>query len=284
MDRSKSGFRKAKSITKKYAKTFYLASKFLPEDKRMATYSVYTICRITDESVDDPLHLGQESLNRIKEGIESAYSSRELDDDLLLCFRETINKYEIPKGYFDELIEGMGMDLVINRYRNFKDLEVYCYRVAGVIGLIMLKIFGYNEPIAEKYAISLGIALQLTNILRDIGEDFQRGRIYLPLDEMQRYGVTENDISAQKIDERFKEFMDFQIKRARQYYAVAQEGIGLIPEPRSRFVASVAKELYSGILDSIERNGYDIYSQKAHVNRISKLALILKILLRRKTR
>jgi len=281
MDRLKSGYREAESITKKHAKTFYLASRFLPEDKKLATYSIYAICRIADESVDNPTDKAPKNLSGFKENIESAYSSGDLDDNLLLCFRETINRYNIPKGYFEELLEGMNMDLEIKRYRNFEEMEVYCYRVAGVVGLIMLKIFGYTEPIAEIYAVSLGIALQITNILRDIKEDFQRGRIYLPLDEMQRFGVCENDISSQKIDEHFKEFMKFQIKRARLYYAMAQEGISLIPESRSRLVASVAKELYCGILDSIEKNDYDIYTQRARVNKMKKLALVLRILLKR---
>jgi len=277
MDLLNSGFKKAKTITKNHARTFYLASRFLPEDKRLAAYSVYAICRITDESVDNPANTG--SLNKIKQEIDSAYSETKLDDDLLVAFRKTVDSYGIPKRYFDDLIDGMHLDLAKARYQNFKELKDYCYKVAGVVGLIMLKIFGYTDKRAETNAVELGTAMQLTNILRDIKEDLQKGRIYLPQDELKEFGVSESDISSSRLTENFKSFLKFQIDRARQFYAKAEPGIELINDRSCRRVTRIMKNLYSGILEEIENNNYDVFSQRAYVNNFKKLWRVLKILL-----
>jgi phytoene synthase len=280
MDRLESGFREARQITKIYAKTFYLASRFLSKAKRQAAYAVYAICRISDESVDDLKNsAGLQALAGIKENIEAAFGAGDLDKNLLLAFRKTVNDYKIPKKYFDELVEGMSMDLQETRYHNFQELENYCYRAAGVVGLIMLKIFGYEDRRAEKHAVDLGIAMQLTNILRDIKEDFQRGRIYLPLEELQRFGVLENDISGAKTGENFKELIKFQINRARRYYAESESGIKLINDSSCRRVVRIMKELYSEILSKIEKNDCDVYSQRASVNNLERIGIVLKILL-----
>ncbi len=273
------GFKQAEAITKKYAKTFYFASHFLPEERRLAAYCVYAVCRLSDESVDNPT---LDNLAKIKHGIESVYSARELNKPLLSAFREVVNKYNIPKNYFDELIIGMEMDLRQTRYKNFAELNKYCYCVAGVVGLIMLKIFGSNTKEAEKPAVDLGIAMQLTNILRDIKEDFQRGRIYLPLDEMTSYGLREDDIAAARINDNLRNLLKFQIQRARQYYTNSDVGIELIPGPACRFTVLVMKEMYAGILDAIENSGYDIFYRRAHLNTTGKIFTAFKILLQAK--
>jgi len=277
----KKGFADAEVITKRYAKTFYFASRFLPKDKKLASFSVYAICRLSDESVDNIKHSSLvESLRKAQNDIASVYSGVELRDDILLSFKNTVYKYKIPKQYFDELIEGMYMDINKKRYENFNELYDYCYKVAGVIGLIMLNIFGYKDSKAEKYAISLGIAMQLTNILRDIKEDYHRKRIYLPQDEMRSFGVTEDNIAEEKNTGNFRELLKFQIKRARQYYANAEDGIKMIDNLRSRFVICAIKDMYSGILDVIKSNDYDIFSKRAHINNIEKLMVALKVFLK----
>ncbi|MCX5703966.1 MAG: phytoene/squalene synthase family protein [Candidatus Omnitrophica bacterium] len=278
----RSGFARAKEITRKYAKTYYFASLFLPKAKRDAAYAAYAICRIGDESVDNsPRAEVADNLIKLKSSIELVYSGAELNDSLLLAFQEAVFKYQIPKEYFAQVIEGMYMDLTISRYKNFQELYTYCYRVAGVVGLIMLKIFGYSDKRAEVYAVNLGIAMQLTNITRDIKEDYLRGRIYLPQDEMARYGISEKQISEGKQDENFKALLKFQIRRAREYYADSQLGINMIGGSRSRFVAYAIKDIYANILDAIEKNNYDIFSKRARVNTIEKICIALKIFLKR---
>jgi phytoene synthase len=279
--RIKLGYSLAKTITKKFAKTYYFASRFLPKDKRYAAYSIYAICRISDESVDDNKGIANtEKLMQIKKDIDLVYAGAALDDNLLSVFKAAINRYQIPKDYFDKIIEGMGMDLNKQHYANFDELYEYCYRVAGVVGLIMLKIFGYNDPQAKQHAVSLGIAMQLTNILRDIKEDLRRGRIYLPEDEMRKSGVTQSCIWEEKINEPFKDFLRFQIKRAREYYAHSSLGIKLINDAKSRFVVLAIKEIYSKILDAIEDNGYDVFSRRVQVSNIKKISIALEILLK----
>lgn len=271
------GFKQAKGITRKYAKTFYFSSFFLPKDKRYAAYSIYAICRVSDEAVDEPNSWNANKINRIKVDIEKVYTGHPLDDNLLLAFRETINKYNLPKEYFDQLLEGMYCDINKDRYADFTELKLYCYKVAGVVGLMMLRILGYNLA-AEKYAINLGIAMQLTNIIRDIKEDFDRKRVYLPQDELTRFGVTENDIASGKVNQKMKSLLLFQIKRARDFYAAANAGIKLIPDRRSRLVILCMKEIYAGILAAIERNGYDVFTKRAHVNISEKIIKSFKIL------
>ena len=275
-----SGFSEAKAITKKYAATFYLASHLLPREKRLASYAIYAICRISDEAVDNKNGAKrQEGLNRIKNDIEAAYGDAALGSGLLAAFRDSAKKYNIPKKHFEELLSGMEMDLKKTRYENFEELRGYSYKVAGVVGLVMLKVFGCRGPQAEEYAVDLGIALQLTNILRDIKEDYGRKRIYLPRDEMLKYGVSEADIARGNVSENFKAFMKFQIARARQYYLGSDKGIRLIDNRSSRLVASGMKRMYSGILDEIENKGYDVFSSRAQVSRLKKLAAISKIIL-----
>ncbi len=273
------GFKQAEALTKRYAKTFYFASHFLPEEKRLAAYSVYAVCRLSDESVDNPV---LNSLVKIKHDIKSVYGARELNKPLLSALREIVNKYNIPKSYFDELIEGMEMDLRQNRYKDFAELNKYCYCVAGVVGLIMLKVFGSNTKEAENPAVDLGIAMQLTNILRDIKEDFQRGRIYLPADEMTSYGLREDDIAAARLNDNLKNLLKFQIQRARQYYANSDAGVKLIPGMACRFTVLAMKEMYAGILDAIENSGYDVFSRRAHLNTTDKIFTTFKILLQAK--
>jgi phytoene synthase len=278
-----SGFKEAKRITKKFAKTFYLASLFLPKDRKYAGYSVYALCRLSDEAVDNSAICNQtDILLGLEEKISAAYSGCKLNEPLLAAFRETVKKYKIPKECFDELIEGMRMDLKIKRYPDFSALYKYCYRVAGVVGLIMIKIFGYKDASCRDYGIKLGIAMQLTNILRDINEDIGRGRIYLPQDEMLKFNVSESQLIKGLNNEVFKNLMRFQIERCRKYYEESSAGIKLIDSRLSRLVVMVMKETYCGILDEIKKNNYDIFSKRVFVSKSRKIAIISKILWERK--
>jgi len=276
------GFAESRAITKKHAKSFYFASQFLPKDKRYAAYAVYAICRISDHCVDNPASFSSPlDLETIKNKIIAAYGDAPLDDKILLAFRQTVKKYNIPREYFDELIEGMYMDLDKSRYENFKELYRYCYKVAGVVGLIMLTIFGHEHPKTKIYAIRLGVAMQLTNILRDIKEDFKLGRIYLPKDEMERYGITEEMISQGRISKRFRHFLKFQIRRAKDYYHNSTKGIKMIGNMESRLVVCMMRDIYSGILGAIEKNRYDVFSRRAYVRTFTKILIACKLFFRR---
>jgi phytoene synthase len=271
------GFEKARTITGEHARSFYFALRFLKRKPRYAVFSVYAICRMIDDAVDESEeNLKEERLRAVHENISKAYSQRRLSSPLLGAFQETVAKYRIPKDYFEELVKGMYMDIRKNRYRNFDELFVYCYRVAGVIGLIMLRILGYKDEQAKLHAIELGVAMQLTNILRDVQEDYERGRIYLPQDEMQRFGITEAYIKEAREDSNYKEFLRFQVQRARSYYADAARVIKLMKDGNGRFVVQLMKELYAAILDVIERKNYDV-TERASITTSKKLCLFFKV-------
>jgi phytoene synthase len=271
------GIQEARQLTKQYAKSYYFSSHFLPKEQQNASFTLYAICRITDETVDQP-GLKEERLNSLKRKIDLAYSNCKItDDNLLEAFSHTVNAYNIPKAYFDELIKGMEQDMSKSRYRNFSELYDYCYKVAGVVGLMMNKILGAPMD-AQNSAISLGVAMQLTNILRDIREDLSRGRIYLPLDELNQYRLTEESIASGEISKDFKAFMKFQIARARTFYADTEMGIKMIPNKRGRFMVRAMKEIYSGILDSIEKMDYDVFSKRAYVSGLRKIALAARLM------
>ncbi|MDP8266231.1 MAG: phytoene/squalene synthase family protein [Candidatus Aceula meridiana] len=274
------GFVQAKAITKQASRTFYFASCFLPRKKRLAAYSIYAICRLSDEAVDGPQEQKKQSLEDIRQNIQQAYGLIEITDPLLFAFRATVQAHGIPKKYFDELISGMRMDLTKTRYQNFNELYPYCYKVAGVIGLIMLKVFDYENIIAEKYAVDLGVAMQLTNILRDIKEDCSRGRIYLPIDELAKQRIHDENIQNNIVDDKFKNLIKFQIKRARSYYVQASYGIDLITDKRCRLVAFLMLELYAGILKKIAENNYDVFKQRACVPSKQKFALLPGLMIR----
>jgi phytoene synthase len=275
------GYRIAQGITQEHAKTFSFAARFLPQPKRKAAYSVYAICRASDDVVDDASKkMARAGLKEMRANILAAYQDGPLHDPLLLAFRETVRTYGIPKLYFDELLQGMQMDLYKSRYADFHELYEYCYKVAGVVGLIMLHLFGFKGAGAKPHAVDLGVAMQLTNILRDIREDAARGRIYLPQEELAQYGVSETKLLRGESSGDWVNLLRFQIDRARGYYAQAEQGICAITSTSSRFVVYAMKEIYGGILAAIEENGYDVFSQRAHVSKRRKIRMALRILAR----
>jgi phytoene synthase len=277
------GFDEARKITRDFAKTFYLASLFLPEDKKYASYAVYAVCRLSDEAVDNSSGAErEENLRKLEAKMRGAYSGKQSADPLLEAFRLTVTRYKIPQEYFASLIEGMRMDLEIKRYADFPALYEYCYRAAGVVGLIMLKIFGCKDKAAEGYAVKLGVAMQLTNIMRDVKEDLSRGRVYLPQDEMAAFGVDEGLLRAGNAGAGMEALLRFQIERCRRIYEESAEGIKLIDGALCRFVVLCMKEIYAGILDDIERSGYDVFVRRACVSSMKKAGIILKIFLGRK--
>ena len=271
-------------ITAEYAKTFYLGTLLLPKEKRKAIWAIYAWCRRTDELVDGAKSkfTTTETLIQWEQQLESVFEGYPLDD-LDVALADTIEHYPLEIQPFRDMIAGQRMDLYRNRYEDFDQLKLYCYRVAGTVGLMTNPIWGIGknqnpapwkrgqepyEPREE--AIALGIAMQLTNILRDVGEDAQRGRIYLPLADLAAFDYTEEDLFNKVIDDRWKALMSFQIQRARNYYDRAEQGICyLINDSRLPVWASLIN--YQGILGAIERNQYDVFNQRAFVSKLNKI-------------
>jgi phytoene synthase len=274
----KQGFQTARRMTRHYAKSFYFASLFLQGEDRRACYAIYALCRLSDNAVDDTQMNQRERLDQMKNKISAAYSTQDISTDpLLACFQDTVRKYHVPQTYFDELLDGMDMDLRISRYPTFQELHTYCYKVAGVVGLIMLKIFGMPDPPpeAEQYAVDLGVAMQLTNILRDIKEDLGRDRIYLPQDELKKYAISEQALRKETVDEAWTHLLRFQIERARSYYAKADRGLPYL-KPHSRLVVALMGRIYAEILREIELLNYNIFVKRASVSRPKKCLIALK--------
>ncbi|MGQ4647893.1 15-cis-phytoene synthase CrtB [Lyngbya aestuarii] len=273
-----------RQITAKYSKTFYLGSLLMPEEKRRAIWAIYVWCRRTDELVDGPqcASTTPETLAQWEQQLESIFAGQPIDD-LDVALVDTLQRFPMEIQPFRDMIAGQRMDLYRSRYETFEELSLYCYRVAGTVGLMSSPVLGFDtscspapwdhyleedEPVAE--AIALGIAKQLTNILRDVGEDARRGRIYLPLEELALFNYTEKDLFNGVVNESWRELMRFQIHRARKYYYQAERGIrGLSRDSRWPVWASLM--LYRGILDVIEYNQYDVFSQRAYVPRARQL-------------
>ncbi|HEX9077275.1 MAG TPA: squalene/phytoene synthase family protein, partial [Anaerolineae bacterium] len=193
-----------------------------------------------------------------------------LENPVALAWAETRRRYRIPQRYAEQLIEGVARDLKQKRYQTFEEVASYAYGVASTVGLMSMHIIGFSGPKAIPYAIKLGVALQITNILRDVAEDWQMGRVYLPQTELAEYGLDEADIAAGRVDERWRSFMRFQIARNRRLYAEAWPGIAMLNRD-GRFAVAAAGGLYRAILDDIEAHDYDVFHRRAHVSSWGKL-------------
>ena len=258
----------SENLTAVHSRSFYLASRLLPADKRRAARALYAFCRTVDDLVDNP---GDDPQAALDDWRHSAFSARPPAHDLVaVAWADTRARYKIPQGYGEQLLAGVSRDLEQTRYQTFDDLVTYAYGVASTVGLMSMHIIGFAHPDAVAYAIKLGVALQITNILRDVAEDWQRGRIYLPQEELAFFGLSEDDLDKGQIDNRWRTFMKFQIDRNRRLYKEAWPGIALLDKD-GRFAIEAAAEFYRGILDDIEQHDYDIFSRRAHVSTGNKL-------------
>lgn len=281
--RIEAAFEYCRQVSWKHAKTFYFATHFLPAPKRRAVHAVYALCRYVDDIVDhceDKLSrrsLTKEKIisliNKWRSDLEACYAGAIIDHPIMIAWHETLKRYAIPKRLPLELIDGVCMDLKQNRYQTFDDLYPYCYKVASVVGLMTSEIFGYDSEQSLQHAIELGIAMQLTNILRDVGEDAQKGRIYLPLEDLRRFDVSEADILSGTMSDNFVNLMKFEIERARFYYAQSEKGIAMLSAD-SRLAVKVSHDNYSRILRRIEEIGYNVFKQRAFVSNAKKIALL----------
>lgn len=274
-----------RQITAKYSKTFYMGTLLMAKPKRQAIWAIYVWCRRTDELVDGPTaHLTTDAtLDEWERHLELVFAG-EPQDDLDVALVDTLQQFPLEIQPFRDMIAGQRMDLYRSRYETFEELNLYCYRVAGTVGLMSTSVMGVNEQqttapwqpkrltnqVPTEEAIALGVANQLTNILRDVGEDARRGRIYIPLEELALFNYTEADLLNGVVDHRWRELMQFQIQRARKIYAEAERGISVL-SPDARWPVWAALMLYSQILDVIEQNQYDVFQKRAFVPGSRKL-------------
>lgn len=255
-------------LTAVHSRSFYISSSLLPAPKMRAARALYAFCRVTDDIVDHPD--GDVEAN-IAEWRQRVFNNDIQTTDLVaIAWADARSRYHIPHRYAEQLIDGVLRDLVQTRYANFEELAEYSYGVASTVGLMSMFITGYQGSEALPYAIKLGVALQITNILRDVGEDLRRGRIYLPQDELEAYGICEEDLFRGELTPQWREFMRFQLDRNRQLYAEAWKGIGML-HPEGRFAIAAAAELYQAILENIERHEYDVFSRRAYIGRWGKM-------------
>jgi phytoene synthase len=278
-------FEACRRETAEWAKTFYLGTLLMPPAKRRAIWAIYVWCRRTDELMDSPEAQGRplaELAQRLDdwEGRTRSLFQGEVRDGLDLAMADTIERFSQPLQPYLDMIEGMRMDLTTRRYSSFEQLHLYCYRVAGTVGLMTQEVMGLDPaytsapwsdpPDTSDAAVALGIANQLTNILRDVGEDRGRGRIYLPLDELERFGYSEEQLLAGVMNDPWRALMRFQLQRAREWFARSEAGVRWL-SPDARWPVWTSLRLYRGILDVIEQHDYDVFNRRAFVTRRGKL-------------
>jgi 15-cis-phytoene synthase len=266
----------ATAITRSSNTSFYYSFSLLPKQKREAIHTVYAFCRYTDDIVDEErpegikgalLRQWRMELGRAMKG-SSAYP-------LLNQLNATAERFNIPVEHFYELIHGMEIDLVKTRYTTFEELKEYCYLVASSVGLMCRKIFGYRNESTRDYAVNLGIALQLTNILRDVADDARRGRIYLPLEDLEEFGVTEDDILNLRYTPQFIELMRFECARASHYFDIARDALK-DEDKRFFFAARIMWSIYAHILNRIVASNYNVFERRISISKLLKVLIAFR--------
>jgi len=271
--------------TATWAKTFYLGTLLLPPEKRRAIWAIYVWCRRTDELMDSaeaqarPVEELATRLDRWEQKTRALFNGA-VEDDLDAVMVDTLERFPQDIQPYIDMIEGQRMDLTWTRYPTFDDLKLYCYRVAGTVGLMTQGVMGVDRayttapwsdrPDTSDAAVALGIANQLTNILRDVGEDRGRGRIYLPQEDLQRFGYSEEDLLAGRMNDAWRQLMAFQLERARDWFARSEAGVRWLSAD-ARWPVWTSLRLYRGILDAIEQLDYDVFQHRAYVGRLGKM-------------
>ncbi|MCY1017019.1 phytoene/squalene synthase family protein [Pyxidicoccus sp. MSG2] len=301
------GYRRAKEVTRHHAKSFFFASYLLFGQRRKAAFALYAFCRRLDDMVDGdgpdvvpadlsvrlakarqmvaelylPMpELASQELGSPAERLMAAEAQSPWEPSEFAALKHTVRHYRIPEQPFQDLISGMEMDLTKSRYTTWEELDLYCYRVAGVVGLMLTPVLGCADVKASQPAADLGRAMQLTNILRDVREDLERGRVYLPSEELAAFGLSKSDLRRGKVDERWRAFMRFQVERARVYYARAAAGVHYLQGFGSQRMVRMMGAIYGDILRDIEARDYDVFSARAHVTTRRKLALATGVFMR----
>jgi phytoene synthase len=266
----------AATITKNSNTSFYYSFAVLPKHKREAISAVYAFCRYTDDLVDEGTDERRKVLLLRKWRMELGHAVRGNSTyPLLNQLSSTARKFNIPIDHFYDLIRGMELDLIKTRYESFEDLREYCYLVASSVGLMCRQIFGFKNESTRDYAINLGIALQLTNILRDIKDDAKRGRIYIPKEDLRRFGYTEEDLFAGQYTPAFVNLMRFECERARQYFDAARNALK-DEDKYFFFAARIMWSIYAHLLRRIERSEYDVFKRRISLPRFLKVLIAFR--------
>jgi phytoene synthase len=267
-------------LTRQSGTNFYYAFRILPEEKRRAIYALYAFCRVVDDCVDEAGGGGEEGLRRWLAELHRAYAGRP-ETELGRELAETVARFPIPRSAFEDVVAGCRMDLTTSRYATFADLRVYCERVASAAGLASIEIFGYDDPRTREYAVELGLALQLTNILRDVAGDAARDRLYLPLEDLARFGVPEAELLAAAREpgaprpDRLSRLLAFEAERARSHYAAAAS---LLPQRdrRSMLAAEIMGAIYREVLEEWARRGHPIGGARVQLGKARKIWIALR--------
>jgi phytoene synthase len=273
------------TLTKNSGSNFYYSFLFLPKSRRDAMYTVYAFCKAVDSAIDEPPPGSnpKEELRRWRAELDLAYDG-EPTWPLMIGLAHHAKRLSIPKAYFEELIKGVEMDLKTTRYATYEALSVYCYRVASIVGLICLHVFGPTSAHAQDYAVDLGMAFQLTNILRDLATDAEQGRIYIPQEDLMQFGYSESDLLERKESPRLYELIRFEAQRARTYYAKAQAALNCLPKKdrRALTVAEIMRAVYSRILERIEQPDHAVFGPRVRLSTSNRLSLAAGVWLRSK--
>lgn len=263
-----------RQVQRAHSRTYYFSTQLFPPAVRPHVHALYAFMRYADEIVDNPHETGLEAqhaaLDELETETTSAIMGESTSNPVLHAFSNTARNHDIELDTVQAFMKSMKMDTHVFQYPTYEDLEEYTYGSAAVVGLMMCRVVGVTDEAATAPAEALGVAMQLSNFLRDVKEDWNRGRIYLPLEDLKRFDYTERDLSKSIVDERFEALMRFEIGRARKLYEIADEGMSYIPQGR-RFPVMVARKLYAAILDRVEGQNYDVFSQRADTTRPYKL-------------
>ncbi len=262
-------------LTRVAARNFYYPIRGLTRDRRRAMCAVYAFSRGADDIADEPgIDDRSGRFADFRRRLEGAYAGAP-EGEVFVALADAAKRFHLPKQNLAEIIDGAEQDLRVKRYGTFEELRGYCYKVASAVGLVCVEIFGYRDPAARGHAEMLGIGMQLTNILRDVAEDARLGRIYLPAEEMARFGVREEDVLALRMTPAFAELMRFQVARARETFAKA-EGLFPLLERKARFCPLAIRGLYAGILDRIERRGFDVFAGRVSLSAPAKVLCVIR--------
>ena len=264
-------------VTKENARNFYYTFRPMPAAKRRAMYAVYAYCRLCDDIADGELPIGEkyQGFEGVRRNLQASEPSGE-DAPMFRALRHAAQDYQIPYSYFEEILQGVEMDMVKTRFATFDELREYCYKVASVVGLVCIRIFGFEDAKAKEYAVDMGLAMQLTNILRDVKEDAERDRIYIPQDEMSRFGYTEDELKQCAVTDAFRSLMEYQSARARRYFESSRRLFPLISSD-ARTCPKLMHATYSGILERIELAGFNVFERRIGLSAAAKLLLLARL-------
>lgn len=272
-------YAQAERATAEWAKSFYFASRFLPAAKRQAIFALYDYCRHVDNLVDArgdrPIALVRADLAELADEVHRIHAGQ-VASERWLALADTLRRYPVPVTPLVELLEGVGMDLEPVAIADWPALERYCYLVAGVVGQMLVPVLGAPPDRHVEAGIGLGIAMQLTNICRDVGEDLDRGRVYVPASELAEFGLDREALERREVTPAFRRLMQFQVARARRLFDGADVVIGLFPNDGSRLTVRLLQRTYAGILDRIERNDYDVFRRRAYVSTGGKVLILAR--------